>query len=135
MRRCLDTTFLSDLIRGKADAMGAVQKWDAAGDELVTTAVNFFEVRVGIGRESPSTARELAKAWKRVAVRIECAHVSADAADVAAAAQVRLMGRGRTAPLADLFVAATALASGCQVIVTRDETDFRSIGLLRVEPH
>ena len=135
MRRCLDTTFLSDLIRGKAEAVEALEDWVAEGDEMVTTSINWYEVGVGIACEPTVRARRLAEAWKEVSARLHCAVLSPISADVAAARQAELFARGRPASTSDLLIAAMAFSHDCDVIVTRDEEDFRRIGLVKVVAH
>ena len=135
MRRCLDTTFLSDLLSGKEDAVAALERWARQGDQVLMTSINCYEVGVGIGCESPARSRQLSTVWGQITASIDSAALSANAADVAAQAQTRLLAHGRPAPLADLLVAATAFSHGCDCVVTRDVEDFRRIDLLRVESH
>jgi predicted nucleic acid-binding protein len=123
------------VVRGKAEAVDQLKVWVAEGDELLMASVSRFEIGVGIGRLAAKSARKRAAAWNALTAGIECADFSANAADVAAALQANFLARGRPAPLADLFIAATAASHNCDVVVTRDLEDFRRIGLVAVESH
>ncbi|HKZ47249.1 MAG TPA: PIN domain-containing protein [Thermoplasmata archaeon] len=52
----LDTTFLSDLVRGRSEALQALVDLQARGDRLTTSAVNLAEVYTGAFR-SPDPSR------------------------------------------------------------------------------
>ena len=135
MRRCLDSTFLTEVVRGEEHAVNALRQWVADGDELVMASVSCYEIGVGIARLGAKSARKRAAAWNALTAGIECADFSATSADVAASLQAVLLSHGRPAPMADLFIAATAASHGCDVLVTRDQEDFRRIGLVPVESH
>lgn len=136
MRRCFDTTFLSDILRGKADALDASERWALAGDRMLTTTVNWYEVGLGIARiQDERVRRRFVRRWDRLSRSIQCVGLSRLSADVAAARQAELTGKGRPAPLADLLIASIAFANDCEVIISRDTSDFARIALTRVERH
>ncbi len=136
MRRCLDTTFLSDLVRGRPDATAKTEEWVLAGDELVFTAVSWYEVGLGITLEARrERRRELMERWRSLAQSMQCLVLTRLSADIAAGRQAELFRRGSPAPVLDLFIAAIAMANDCDAVVTRDKTDFARIGLLPTVPH
>jgi predicted nucleic acid-binding protein len=133
LRRCLDSTFLWDLVRGRPDALDAADRWRAEGDELVTTAVNAFEVALGIAREAGQRKQQgLRAVWDRLWRSMPLLLLDQPAADLAGARQAELYASGRPASQADLLVAAIAATAGCDVIVTADVVDFKRIALLNV---
>ena len=136
VNRCLDTTFLSDLIRSDPNAIGLARKWAGEGDRLATTAVNWFEVELGIALErSKSRRRKLAEAWTKLSSSLDCGLLTRPAAETAASRQAELLARGRPAPFRDLFVAAIALSEGYEVVVTKDKAAFDRIGLVDAQRH
>lgn len=133
MKRCIDTSVLSEIIRGSPKAIGDAERWLMAGDELLTTAVAAYEVALGIERESsPAKRAALREIWGQFEGRIPSLPLDKEAADIAAVRQADLFRRGRPAPLQDLLIAAIAASNGCDLLVTRDREDFARIGLVKV---
>ncbi len=131
MKRCLDSSFLSDLVRGRAGASEQAEQWVLAGDELVLTAVNRYEVELGISLEKrQERRRELRERWTRLVQSMESLLFTPISADIASSRQAELYRRGSPAPVLDLFIAAMAYANGCDAIMTRDTADFSRIGLV-----
>ncbi len=58
-----------------------------------------------------------------------------DAARLAAEIQRTQMSKGRPVSVRDLFIAASALVNGCNVVITRNVRDFEAIDGLRVETY
>lgn len=136
MKRCLDTTFLSDLMRGDARALALSRKWVREGDRLVTSAVNWFEIELGIARERSRARRRITlDAWRTLSGVLDCGLLTRPAAKAAASRQAELLARGRPAPFRDLFVASIAFTEGCEVIITNDKGTFDRIGLVPAQSH
>jgi predicted nucleic acid-binding protein len=136
LKRCCDSSFLSDLVRGKADAAQQAEGWLHDGDELVLTAVNWYEVGLGIALERrPERRSELADRWEKLETAMDCLSLTRMSADIALARQAELYRRGSPAPTLDLFIAAIAAANGCEAIETRDLAGFSRIGLVPAEAH
>lgn len=113
-----------------------MEKWDAAGDILSTTELNYFEVALGIERIANSAEQEkLSGAWAELLLSLEVIPLTRRATLAAVRRQAQLVKSGKPSAIADLFVAATAAAGGCDLIVTNDVDDFKRLGLLRVERH
>ena len=136
MKRCVDTTFLSDLVRGRPPAVDLLEKWIGDGDSLFTTSVNCYEVSLGIARVADARTRRMRlRAWEKLSQAFVCGGMTRFAADIAAARQAELMARGSAAPLMDLFIASIAFANDCELLVTNDMEAFARIGLVPVESH
>ena len=136
MRRCLDTTFLSPLVRGEPSATDLLRGWGHRGEETVTTEVNYFEVALGIEATRGRQARDrYAAAWAGVLETVEVLPLTRRATLEAVRRQALLMGRGASSALPDLLAAAIAKVGGCDAIVTRNVRDFERIGLLPVARH
>lgn len=133
MKKCLDSTFLSDLIRGRDGAPELVEQWVRAGHKLVMTAVSWYEVGLGISLErGPEKRRELMERWTKLTLSIDCLLFTRISADIASNRQAELYRRGSPAPVMDLLISAIACANDCDAIVTRDATDFSRVGLVPV---
>jgi predicted nucleic acid-binding protein len=131
MKKCLDSTFLSDLIRGREGAPEQVEQWVRAGHKLVMTAVSWYEVGLGISLErGPEKRRELMERWTQLTLSIDCLLFTRISADIASNRQAELYRRGSPAPVMDLLIAAIACANDCDAIVTRHAIDFSRIGLV-----
>ena len=136
MRHCLDTTFLSDLVRGVPPAALRLRAWHAAGDAAATTEVNVVEVALGIELTRGRQKRDrYAEAWARALRVVEVIPFTRRASLTAARRQAQLYGEGAPAPFPDLFIAAAAKVGGCATIVSRNRADFERIGLLPVIDH
>ena len=132
MKRCLDSTFLSDLVRGVPAALDAAERWARDGDELTITSVSRYEVLLGIELERSESRREQWRAvWERFAASLPLIPLEGTAAALAATRQAALIRKGRRAAVPDLFIAAAAASQGCDVVVTDDRDDFDRIGLVK----
>lgn len=136
MKRCLDTTFLCDLIRGRESALNRLEEWQKDGDDLLTTAFSQFELVLGILREeSAQTGNRMSATWEQFARSLEVAPFSHSAAEIASTRQSELLRMGRAAPAIDLCIAVVAAANECDVIMTHDRRAFAAIGLVPVVGH
>ena len=134
-RICIDTTFLSPLIRDQPRALEQVRRWRHRGDDLATTELNRFEALLGVLLEDPGKRREgyLAR-LEAVLSAIETLPLSREAFTAAAHRQAELYRKGEPSGVVDLLIAAAAQVGGCDSIATGNAADFRRIGLLPVQP-
>jgi predicted nucleic acid-binding protein len=136
LRRCLDTTFVSLLVRSDAPTLDRAKRWADAGETVATTEVNYYEVALGIELTEGSAKRDrYARAWGLIQSSVEVLPLTRRATLEAVRREAQLYRSGVPASLSDLFVAAIAKTQGCESIVTRDVRGFERIGLLKVEPH
>ena len=134
--RCIDSTFLTLLVRSRPEALEQASDWARRGDTQVTTEVNFYEVSLGIELERDSRRRSaLRDGFQRLMTSLSILPLTREATELAVATQARLHREGKPAPFADLFIAAIAATGGCDLIVTKNLGDFERIDLLPVQPH
>jgi predicted nucleic acid-binding protein len=134
----IDTNVLSELARPTAEA--AVVAWANAQpiEDLYTTAVTEAEMLFGLGcmptdRRHDNLRRAIETVFSALlAGRVLSFDRSAARAYADLAAERRRQGRG--AHIADLQIAAIALARGARVIATRNTRDFEGYGVPLVNP-
>jgi predicted nucleic acid-binding protein len=131
--KCLDTTFLIDLLHREKDA---VKKADAIKHEdLVTTSANIFEVSVGIFRKKDSEANKAFEQFRQVIGALEILPVDVDAAVLAGMTQGNLIKQGKEVNSLDCLIAGAMIAKNCRTIVTRDKTHFQRMKGIQVETY
>jgi tRNA(fMet)-specific endonuclease VapC len=127
---CLDTTVLVDLLRANRDrkrrALDKIEQLTASGEAIVTTRFNLAELYVGI-ELSDDPARD----YRRIHGILDDLDAILEFDDVAAqsfgqiAAHLRRIGRP-TGDL-DMLIAATSLAGGHNLLITRNSSHFSAI--------
>jgi predicted nucleic acid-binding protein len=133
----LDTNVVSELRKvrsGRADP--AVAAWADAveADALFLSAITLHEIELGVLRVERRDQRQgtVLRGWMEQALLPTFAEriLPVDAAVARRSATLHLPD---PRPLADAFIAATALVHG-MTMVTRDVADFRSFGVDLVNP-
>ncbi|MFH1916207.1 MAG: type II toxin-antitoxin system VapC family toxin [Nanoarchaeota archaeon] len=130
--KCLDTTFLIDLLHNE---QGATKKVLAIkNEELTTTSINLFEVCVGIFRrkENPEKAFE---EFRQLIGALEILPVDVDSAVLAGMTSGNLLRQGKEISGMDCLIAGAMLAKNCKTIVTRDTEHFQRMKGIRVETY
>ncbi len=122
---CLDTTFLADLLRERAEARRVLDDLERAGRAYATTVISIGELVRGAWAQ-PQHARRLAVIGKLVQ-EIVVWEVNLAAAYQYGQLKAELQRAGRSVGDRDLLIASTALAYGESRIVTRDVRDFSRI--------
>jgi len=137
VRYLLDTCVLSELVKPKPD--GKVVSWVDEHDEhdLFLSVVTIGELHKGVAKLAVSQRRERLKIWieQDLANRFQSRILAIDSA-VAAAWGVMLgeaEAGGRSLPVVDALIGATAKVHGC-VVVTRNATDLERTGATVINP-
>lgn len=132
--KCLDTTFLVDVLRNVPTAIEKLRALEAEGP-LVTTEVVAYELYHGIQHVGRKRREGEAARIEEVLAQTDVLPFNRPSAIQAAELSGELRRRGQTVGIVDLFIASTALAHGSEVLVTRDAADFRRIPGLHVETY
>ncbi len=125
--KCLDTTFLVDLVQAPHRVETLVKAFDESSEILATTVLNLYEVLVGA--YSVKDRRKGAKIEDKVekaTARMEVLPFR----DVDARRGARIAGELRRRGIqvgVDALVAAIAINHGCDGVVTRNVDHFRAI--------
>ncbi len=125
--RCLDSTFLIDLLKGDAAAVAKMREIEALGEAVSLAAPCLTELLVGAHFKGGALLKETLD----LVSRIDVLEVDAAVAGEAGRLGAELLRRGQGLPTTDLLIAAAARLHA-QVLVTRD-TDFARIPGLAIE--
>lgn len=137
MKFLLDTCVISALRYPQDNA--SLVEWISGIDEsdLYLSAITIGELEKGVSRLPEGKKKAAVSEWVRHAVanRFENRVLPIDAA--VAACWGELLGarekKGKTLPILDAFIAATAIAADC-TIVTRNTKDFADCGVRLLDP-
>lgn len=129
----LDTTFLSDLIRARPEAVKALAEMQARGERLATTAINLAELYTGAMR-TPDPVKRVAVV-ERIAEALVLYDFNARAAKTFGELESRLLDEGSPVPAKDLLIAAAGLSHGEHEVLTRNAKDFARIPGITVRTH
>jgi len=133
----LDTNVLCEA--GRKEPNGKVLGWIAAQalETVFISAITLAELRRGALGLTEGKKRKALLHWLRTAIKEGFAGrilpVDTIVAERWAELQVATSRRGRTLPVMDSLIAATALAHGF-VLATRNVRDFQAAGLALVNP-
>lgn len=130
MRYLLDTSALSDLIKGSPKVAERLQLHgsDNTGISVVTRGEALHGVlRLPTGRRKDALSSEL----HRYLAYLQCESLTAEVADCYAELKVARERSGRVVDDNDLWIASTAMTLGA-TLVTRD-SDFQGIEGLKIE--
>ncbi|MBU4271782.1 MAG: type II toxin-antitoxin system VapC family toxin [Planctomycetes bacterium] len=133
----LDTSILVDLLRRRSRfhhrALGKLDELQARGEILATTRFTAAELYVGI-ELSDNPERDQADVDSLLA-DLEILDFRGFAARLFAQIRTVHRRRGRVAGDMDTLIAATSLAAGHALLVTRNPSDFSGISDLLVESY
>ena len=124
--KCLDTSFLIDLLRGDAGAMKKASGLDEVGLNA-TTEINVFELAYGIHRGKLASRRARLAQLERLLSRLITLPLNHEAALKAGEVLGKLAGDGKEVSVLDGLVASIALTHGCEAIVTRNVEHFKNM--------
>jgi predicted nucleic acid-binding protein len=130
--KCLDTSLLIDLTRGRPKAAEAVER--ALEDGAITTELNAFELYAG-AHESGRPVEETMAAIARILRRIDVLPLTRQASLRAASILSLLRSRGQDIGTLDTLIAAISLVHGIDTIVTDNVIHFRRVPGIKVETY
>lgn len=129
----LDTTFLSDVIRKKPEAMRALEEMQRQGDRLATSAINLAELYSGVFRLPDP--HEHVGSVERIVETLILFDFDARAARTFGELDAQLAGQGTIVPAKDLLIASVALSHGEHEVLTRNQKDFARVPGIQVRPY
>ncbi|MBI4417019.1 MAG: type II toxin-antitoxin system VapC family toxin [Euryarchaeota archaeon] len=125
--KCMDTTFLIDIVEHPEETKGVVERFEREHETLATTTFNAYEALLGVHSVRDGAQRtKLLDLYSRVLSRLVVLPLSLEDAAKAAELGGELRRRGQDVG-ADSLTAATALRGGCDGIVTRNVAHFQRI--------
>ena len=131
--KCLDTSFLIDLLRNDEGAVQKAKELDEKGP-CATTEINVFELTYGIHRSRHVNRRLRLEQVGRLFGRLITLPLNHDAALRAGESLGKLARDGKETSTLDGLVASIAVMHGCDAIVTRNVRHFEMLGI-RVETY
>lgn len=132
--KCLDTSFLVDLLRNDAGAVKKAGELDEAGLNA-TTEISVFELVYGVNRSKLAKREERLTQLKRLFSRLLTLPLNHEAALKGGEILGKLAREGKEVSILDGLTASIALAHGCNTIVTRNVRHFSSIPGTQVETY
>lgn len=134
---CLDTNILIDLMRrhgaARDRARAKVMELQARGEHLLTTRFSVAELHVGQHRSRTPVLEE--QSINAVLRDLRIIEFDDAAAEIFGRMTAFLLEIGRPAGDMDVLIAATALAGGDPLIVTRDLKHFAGLPGIAVETY
>lgn len=128
--KCLDTTFLIDMVENPEDVKQTAEELERQGEVLATTAFNAYETLLGVHSVRDRRQREkLLDLYAKALSRLVVLPLLLEDASEAARLGGELRRRGRDVG-ADTVTAAIAFRNGCDGVVTRNAVHFRRIATL-----
>lgn len=129
----LDTTFLSDIIRKRPDALKVLENMRSRGERLATSTINLAEAYSGAFRLREPEAR--LHALEGIVEALVLLDFDARAARTFGQLESHLASAGVIVPAKDLLTAAVALSHGEHEVLTRNRKDFARIPGITVRPY
>ncbi len=128
--KCLDTTFLIDVVEHPEDSKAIAVDLESRGETLATTVFNAWEALLGAHSiRDRGVGEGLLGLYAKVLSRLVILPMSLEDAAKAAELGGDLHRRGQDVG-ADCLTAAIALRAGCDGVVTRNVAHFRRIEAL-----
>lgn len=137
MRLLLDTCAISELRKPKPDKQVRALIEETPDEDLFVSALTIGEITKGIQRLSDSPKKRELVSWLN-ALEHHYANerilpVDTETARMWGSLTASAQASGRTIPAIDGLIAATALQHGLRIL-TRNEADFASTGVMIVNP-
>jgi len=132
--KCIDTTFLIDLLNGYEDAVKKSRELDNEL-EIFTTEINVFEILYGIFRDKSINAEKEFENAKKLFDKLRIMPLKGEATIKSAIIAGNLTKKGLTIDPNDCITAGICLTNGISTVVTRNKSHYSRIKGLNVETY
>ncbi|MBU0628111.1 MAG: PIN domain-containing protein [Nanoarchaeota archaeon] len=132
--KCLDTTFLIDLLNGRKEAIKKSENLDNEL-ELFTTEINVFEILYGIFRDKTIDDEKELQSAKKLFDKLRILPLKGEATIKSARIAGELTQKGVTIDSHDCITAGVSLANGVSIMVTKNKDHFSRIRGLGIETY
>ncbi len=126
----LDSTFINDLVRGRADADRTLDELIDRGTPVALSSLTVFEVGIGLRGE----AKQHRQGFSAVIDNIETADLGVAETRRALSIQRDLYARGEPIDAVDVLIAGTAAERG-ENVLTRNVEEFERVDAIGVETY
>lgn len=136
MKVLLDTCVISELARPNCHPAIRQLLSDTPEEHLYLSVITIGELTKGVSLLAESHRKQALQLWLYGLLRRFSAQIlpiTEDTAEIWGKLTARAQGEGKTIPIADGLIAATALGHGLAV-VTRNSRDFVATGVLVIDP-
>lgn len=127
----LDTTFISDLIRGTDAAVAKHEELKDTGAPIALSALTVFEAGMGLRGVSKDVREE----FDRTVGRLDVVPLGEAEARRAVTIQTELMDSGDRIGSVDVLIAASAAESADPAVLTRNVDEFSRVEEIDVETY
>ena len=131
--KCLDSTFIIDLLRNKPNAKQKYLEIDK--DLIVTTIINLYELMSGVYLTKDKNYEKHLGVLNEFLKRINILQLSLLSVEKASKINGELSSEGKKIDDLDILTAGICLSNGCEVIVTENAKHFSRIQGLKVETY
>jgi predicted nucleic acid-binding protein len=134
--KCLDSTFLIDLMKNDEGAVNKAREMEGK-ILMATTEINVFEIASGIELGKVGDAKKRQKMGQAGALfnRLNVLPLDREGALRGARIVGELKRKGSPVDVLDALVAGISLTHGCDVVVTRNKRHFEHVKGLKVETY
>ena len=132
--KCIDTTFMIDLLRGNTNAIKKAIDLELE-DKVITTEVSVFEIYYGIFHRKGKNIKVYIKKLNKFLDKLEVFPLDRKSSIKAAKIASELTKRGLEIGSHDCMIAGITLSNGCKTIITDNVEHFKRIKELEVETY
>jgi len=132
--KCIDTTFMIDLLRGNTNAIKKAIDLELE-DKVITTEVSVFEIYYGIFHRKGKNIKGYIKKLNKFLDKLEVFPLDRKSSIKAAKIASELTKRGLEIGSHDCMIAGITLSNGCKTIITDNVEHFKRIKELEVETY
>ena len=132
--KCIDTTFMIDLLRGNKNAIKKAIDLELE-DKIITTEVSVFELYYGILHRKGKNIKDYIKKLNKFLDKLEVLPLDRKSSIKAAKIASELTKRGLEIGSHDCMIAGITLSNGCKTIITDNVEHFKRIKELEVETY